>query len=448
VKRRHSSSHKDFHPETLALGFGYDPQLSEGAVKPPVFLTSTFEFASAREGKRYFELAYGLRQRGGDEREGLIYSRINNPNLQMFEERLAAWDHSEQAATFASGMAAISTVALALLEPGAVVLATAPLYGGTHHLFTHVLKRLGIECRFVPAGNDIANSLRLAAREVGESRVGMVFVETPANPSLVHTDIAACAAVAAALRQSGGRQVPVVVDNTLLGPLFQRPIDFGADLVVYSATKFLGGHSDLVAGVATGSRALMEKVRGLRAILGTVTTPFHGWLLQRSLETVSVRMRRQAKSARRLAQLLSDHPRVKRVHFPGLAGVDAAQHETWARQCTGTGSIISFEVEGDEEAAFEVLDRMEVFRLAVSLGGTESLAEHPMSMTHADVSRSELEKCGVTAGMVRLSVGLEHVEDLARDLQHALQPAAGLGVAAGQDPLRQPEASAERPAAR
>lgn len=421
MKRKHSKGGKEFNPETLALGYGYEPQLSEGAVKPPVFLTSTFEFESAAEGKRFFELAYGLRERDDGELSGLIYSRLNNPNLQIFEERMAAWDQTETAATFASGMAAISTTCLALLQPGDVVLCTSPVYGGTHYLLTRILPVYGIETQFVPAGSDASQAMREAAARVGVERVRLLLIETPANPSIVHSDIAALSALAR--EWSEGRERPVItaVDNTFLGPVFQRPAPLGADLVIYSATKFIGGHSDLVAGVVTGPAGLLARVLELRTILGTMTTPFNGWLLLRSLETLSVRMRRQAKSAAKLARFLVEHPKVNRVLYPGLLEPESTQGEIWKRQCTGAGSLISFEVEGGEEAAFKVLDNFEVFRLAVSLGGTESLVEHPMSMTHADVPPEELESHGVSAGLIRMSVGLEHLSDLRRDLKTALE---------------------------
>ena len=420
MKRTHSSGDKEFNPETLALGYGYDPELSAGSVKPPVFLTSTFQFESAAEGKRFFELAYGLREPSAGEEVGLIYSRLNNPNLQIFEERMAAWDRTEKGATFASGMAAISTTMLALVEPGAVVVSTSPVYGGTHYLIEHILPRFGVERRFIPAGDEAPAALSELARELGPERIRLVFVETPANPSNVHTDIAAMAEITKGLGRPDFR-AGLVVDNTLLGPVFQRPATCGADVVVYSATKFLGGHSDLIAGVATGTARVMDKILESRTILGTSTTPFNGWLLLRSLETVSVRMRRQAKTARKLAMILRDHPRVLRVNYPGLLEEGSAQQELFARQCTGAGSLISFEVEGGEQAAFRVLDRFEVCRLAVSLGGTESLVEHPATMTHADVPPEENARVGVTPGLIRMSVGLEHRSDLERDLRHALE---------------------------
>ncbi|MCB9881895.1 MAG: PLP-dependent transferase, partial [Planctomycetes bacterium] len=346
---------------------------------------------------------------------------LNNPNLQIFEDRIAAWDRTERAATFSSGMSAISTTILALLKHGDAMLSTAPIYGGTHHLLEHILPRLSIDARFVPAGDHVVEGLEAQAKALGEERIGLIFIETPSNPSLQHTDIHAVSRFARALEARTGKRVVVVVDNTLLGPVFQRPAEFGADLVLYSATKFLGGHSDLVAGVVSGRHDLMAEVLAMRTFLGTMTTPFNGWLLNRSLETVSVRMRRQSKSASALAKLLAEHPAVERVAHPSLLQPGTPQHAVFQQQCTGAGSLIAFEVRGGKDAAFEVLNRFEVFRLAVSLGGTESLAEHPFSMTHADVAPEENEASGVTPGLIRVSVGLEHLSDLRRDMEWALQ---------------------------
>jgi methionine-gamma-lyase len=390
MKRSHSSGNKDFNPETLALGYGYDPWLSEGAIKPPVFLTSTFQFHSAAEGKGFFELAYGLRNKRPGEQQGLIYSRLNNPNLEMFEQRMAAWDRTDKGAVFASGMAAIATTAVALLQAGDRVVASAPVYGGTHYLLEHVLDRFGIHVSWAPAGNDTAAAMRSAA-QASKEPVRLLFVETPANPSLEMVDIAAVRALADELGDDGAPPV-VAVDNTLLGPVFQRPADFGADLVLYSATKFIGGHSDLVAGLVTGRSELLDKIMLTRAI----------------------------KSAASLARLLRDHPRVRRVHHPSQLKDGSAERELYERQCTGAGSLIAFEIDGDEAAAFRVLDRFEVAHLAVSLGGTETLVEHPRSMTHADVAPEELDLLGVGDNMIRMSVGLEHLSDLKRDLRHAL----------------------------
>ncbi len=425
LKRKHTSGDHEFNPETLALGYGYDPFLSEGAIKPPVFLTSTFQFKTAEEGKAFFELAYGLREPNEGEGSGLIYSRLNNPNLQMFEERMATWDQTESGAVFSSGMAAISTTALALCKPGQVIISASPVYGGTHYLFEHILPGLGIQVVFVPAGDDAPRHMREVAERIGPEKIRMLYLETPANPSLVMTDIAEVAALAKELSERRGEQVITAVDNTFLGPVFQRPALQGADLVIYSATKFIGGHSDLIAGVVTGPKSIMAPVHEYRAILGTMATPFSGWLLQRSLETVSVRMRRAAKTAMKLARLLDEHPRVQSVSYPGLTRPGTKQYDIHQKQCTGNGSLVSFVVDGGEAGAFRVLNRFEIFRLAVSLGGTESLAEHPMSMTHADVSPADLEKVHVLPGLVRISVGIEHESDLKRDLLYALEAIDG-----------------------
>ncbi len=420
MKRVHQATGKPFNPETLALGYGYDATLSEGAIKPPVFLTSTFQFASAEEGKRFFELAYGLREPDQGEEPGLIYSRLNNPNLQIFEERMAAWDLTEKGISFASGMAAIASTVFALVRPGEFILSTAPVYGGTHYLFDKVLPRFGIEVVSVPAGTDAPRLLREAADRVGRDKVRMLYLESPANPSNALTDIAEVAALGRELSEGRERAVVTAVDNTFLGPVFQRPAPLGADLVIYSATKFIGGHSDLIAGVVTGSAALVAEIAEMRTILGTMPNPFVGWMLLRSLETVSIRMRRQAKSAEKLARMLAEHPKVRVVHHPSLLRPGDPQYAIYKKCCTGPGSLIAFEVEGGEEAAFRLLDSFEVCRLAVSLGGTESLVEHPMRMTHADVPPELLETYGVTPGLVRMSVGIEHISDLRRDLRHAL----------------------------
>lgn len=412
---------KEYNPETLALGYGYDPILSQGSVKPPVFLTSTFQFESAQAGKSFFELAYGLREKELGEDPGLIYSRINNPNLQIFEERIAAWDRTEKGAVFASGMAAISTTIFALLEPGDHIISSAPVYGGTHYLFEHILAKFQIQVTQVQGGTNTAKLMLKAAEKIGKEKVKMLYVETPANPSNILVDIKSVSDLAKKIEGETGNKVITAVDNTFLGPVFQRPADFGADLVIYSATKFIGGHSDLIAGVVTGTNELLLSILGYRTIFGTMANPFTGWMLLRSLETLSVRMRRQAKSAKKLAQILLAHEKVRKVYYPGLHDEDLEQHKIFENQCTGPGSLIAFEIDGGEEEAFKVLNNFKIARLAVSLGGTETLVEHPMSMTHADVPKEQLEGFGVAPGLIRISVGLEHYSDLKRDLQSALE---------------------------
>ncbi len=415
-----SIGNKPYNAETLALGLGYDPQLSEGSVKPPVFLTSTFQFKSAEEGKRFFELAYGLKEKMPGEAVGLIYSRINNPNIQIFEERIAAWDQMEKGAVFASGMAAISTTLLSLLNPGDHIISSAPVYGGTHYFFEHILPKYGIAVTQVKGGDETPVLMTEAAKEAGFDKVRMLYLETPANPSNVMIDIEAVVGVAKEIEKQTGNRTYVAVDNTFLGPTFQRPASFGADINLYSATKFIGGHSDLIAGVATSSELIMKSIMEYRTILGTMANPFTGWLLLRSMETLSIRMRRQEKSAKKIAKILADHPRVKKVLYPGTLS-SKKQNEIFKKQCTGSGSLIAFEVEGGEKDAFKILDSFKICRLAVSLGGTESLVEHPMSMTHSDVPPEKLEEYGITPGVIRMSVGLEHISDLKRDVLQALE---------------------------
>jgi methionine-gamma-lyase len=408
-------------PETLMMSYGYEPARSEGALKCPIFQTSTFAFKTAEEGKRFFEIAYGLRERGPTEELGLIYSRLNNPDLEILEDRLTLWDDAEACAVFESGMAAIATTLLEFARPGDVILHSAPIYGGSDYLLTHVLPRFGVQSASFPAGGGAAEMKAALDRACAKGRLAAVFVETPANPTNALVDIAACAAIAR--RHADGRAVPVIVDNTFLGPLWQKPLAHGADLVVYSATKFLGGHSDLIAGACLGSKALVDRIRTLRTFLGTMSGPWTGWLLLRSLETLKVRMTAQQKGARRVATCLAKHPAVACVHWLGLLTPRDPQYRLFRRQCAGPGSVISFEVNGGEREAFRVLNALRVVKLAVSLGGTESLAEHPATMTHADVSPEAQRASGITPAMIRLSVGVEDPEDLVADLAQALAKA-------------------------
>jgi len=406
-------------PSTLMMSYGYEPSRSEGALKCPIFQTSTFAFETAEEGKAFFEIAYGLRARGPNEKLGLIYSRLNNPDLEVLEDRLTLWDDAEACAVFESGMAAIATTLLEFARPGDVVLHSAPIYGGSDYLLTHVLPRFGVQAAAFRTPGGAAEMNAALDRAVAKGRLAAIFIETPANPTNALVDIAACAAVAR--RHAGdGRVVPVVVDNTFLGPLWQRPLEHGADLVVYSATKFLGGHSDLIAGACLGSKALVGRIRTLRTFLGTMSGPWTGWLLLRSLETLRLRMTAQAEGARRVADFLATQRAVAKVHYLGHLAPGDAQYRLYRRQCKGPGSIISFDVKGGEREAFRVLNALRVVKLAVSLGGTESLAEHPATMTHADVSPEAQRASGISPSMIRLSVGVEDPDDLCADLGRAL----------------------------
>jgi methionine-gamma-lyase len=404
-------------PETLMMGHGYRPEWSEGSIKPPIFQSSTFVFRTAAEGKAFFEVAYGHRGLAPGEHTGLIYSRLNNPNVEMLEDRICVWDGAERAAAFESGMAAITTTLLTHLRPGDVVLHSEPLYGGTDHLIRTVLPLYGITG--VAFDATATEDEMLVAAEQAPGRVAMIYIETPANPTNALCDIAACAE--AARRLGGGeRRVPVVVDNTYLGPLWQRPLQHGADVVLYSATKYIGGHSDVIAGIALGDAELIEPIRGMRTFHGNVAGPWTAWLLLRSLETLKIRMDAQAAGARRVADFLASHPKVADLSYLGHLRPGDPGYEVYVRQCLAGGAMISLWLDADEEGAFRFLDELRVFRLAVSLGSTESLAQHPATMTHCDVPEAERERVRVTAGLVRLSIGIEHPDDLIRDLDRAL----------------------------
>jgi len=410
---------RPLHPESLMMSYGYRPEWSEGAAKIPIFQTSTFIFKSAEEGKAFFELAYGLRSQRDGEQMGLIYSRLNNPDLEILEDRLTLWDDAEAAAVFASGMAAITTTLLTFLRPGDLLLHSEPVYGGTDFLFKHILPQFGIRVVGFRAGTS-PEQAELHLRRLGLiERLALIFIETPANPTNDLVDIAAFAGLAR--RLSGARRILTAVDNTFLGPLWQQPLRHGADLVIYSATKYIGGHSDVIAGVCLGSRELLAQVKVLRTIFGTMAGPHTGWLLLRSLETLKLRMTAQMKTARHVAAFLTDHPKVARVYYLGNLTGDDPQYAVYQRQCSAPGGMISFEVVGGEAEAFRLLNALKLIRLAVSLGGTESLAEHPATMTHADVDPEERLELGITPAMIRLSVGVEHPDDLIADLAQALE---------------------------
>lgn len=412
---------RNLHPESLMMSHGYDPQLSEGAIKSPIFMTSTFVFRTAEEGKRFFEVAYGLREKKPREKLGLIYSRLNNPDIEILEHRLELWDGAEACAVFQSGMAAIATTMLALLRPGDVVLHSVPVYGGTDFLLYHILPEWGVRAVGFRA-SDGTGGLERAIEGLGEdaARVAMIYVETPANPTNDLVDIAAAARLARTCSRQG-RPARVVVDNTFLGPLWQQPLAHGADVVIYSATKFIGGHSDVIAGAVLGSAEILEPIRTHRTILGTMCGPWTAWLLMRSLETLKLRMTSAMKNARYVADFLADHPKVRKVHYLGHLVEGDPQYEVFQRQCLAPGSMISFEVVGGEAEAFRLLNALQLVKLAVSLGGTESLAEHPATMTHADIAVEDQLAMGITPALIRLSVGVEHPEDTISDLRQALE---------------------------
>lgn len=403
-------------PQTRIFSHGYDPQRSEGAAVPPVFRTSTFIFKTAAEGKRAFEIAYGLDCPKAGESPALIYTRVNNPNSEILEDKVVVWDGAEAAALFSSGMGAISSTCLAFLKPGDTLLFSDPVYGGTEYFFRRVLPQFNIRTIPFPAGTPREELERLVKTD---PTVKVIYIESPANPTMMLSDIRGAAELAAAHSREDHR-ILVVVDNTFMGPIFSKPLELGADVILYSATKFLGGHSDLVAGVAMGSAALVGQIKVMRTILGSNSDPDTAWLIQRSLGTLQLRMEQQQASALRIVDFLRTHPKVQCVAYPGSPAMGEAQTALWKDQCTGTGSIIAFCVKGGEAEAFRVLDAVEHMKLAVSLGGIESLIEHPSSMTHSDMTPQEKAQAGITDNMVRMSVGLEDAQDLIADLAQAL----------------------------
>jgi methionine-gamma-lyase len=402
----------------LMLGYGYDPALSEGSAKPPVFLTSTFVFRTAEEGRDFFDYTAGRREPPA-EGSGLVYSRFNHPNLEIVEDRLAVYEGAEEGLVFASGMAAITTSILACLRPRDVVLHSRPLYGGTEVLIERTLTPYGIEAEGFIDGLDESHVRAAAERAMAKGRVAMIFIETPSNPMNTLVDIALVRRVAEAIGGKQGFRPIIACDNTLLGPVFQSPLQHGADLSIYSLTKYVGGHSDLIGGAVMGSAANLKPIRALRSAIGTQLDPHSCWMLSRSLETVSLRMERAATNAAKVAQFLSEHPKVARVHYPPLLPADDPSRQLMQRQSRSAGSTFSFEVRGGQGEAFAFLNRLEVFKLAVSLGGTESLICHPATTVHSGLTEEARREIGITPALIRASVGIEHPDDLIADIAHA-----------------------------
>lgn len=408
-------------PESLMMSYGYKPSLSEGAIKCPIFQTSTFVFQTAMEGKRFFEVAYGIREQEQGEELGLIYSRLNNPDLEILENRLCLWDGAEDCAVFESGMSAISTALMEFMEPGDLLLYSRPVYGGTDHFINHFLKKMKITAiGFHATDSEEEIVARINATGLSE-RLTMIHIETPANPTNALIDIEMCARIKSHFT-TAEKPVILSVDNTYMGPIWQHPLKHGADLVLYSATKYIGGHSDVIAGACLGSKELMKRVKGLRTFLGNMAGPWTGWLLMRSLETLKVRMEQQAENAKHVAHYLQSHPKIEKIYYLGNIENQGTERdkEIYAKQYTSSGAMIAFDIVGGEAQAFRFLDSLQLIKLAVSLGGTESLVEHPQTMTHADVPEEDKKVMHISEKLVRLSVGVENYNDLIADISQAL----------------------------
>ena len=404
-------------PATLMMGHGYDPSLSEGALKPPIFLTSTFVFESAAAGKRHFEGVTGKRPGGAD---GLVYSRFNGPNQEILEDRLAIWENAEGALSFSSGMSAIATLLLTFCQPGDMIVHSGPLYAATETLIGRILGKFGVGWLDFPAGSSEAEIAAVLAAAKAKGRVALIYLESPANPTNALVDVQAVRRARDA--EFGAEGPPIAIDNTFLGPLWQQPLTHGADLSIYSLTKYAGGHSDLVAGAVVGAERLITPIRMMRNTVGTITDPNTAWMLLRSLETLELRMSRAGENAAKVCEFLRGHPKVEHVGYLGfLADDPSSQGDIYRRHCTGAGSTFSLYLKGGEREAFAFLDALRIAKLAVSLGGTETLASAPAAMTHLSVPDARKAALGISDNLVRISIGVEDADDLIADFAQALE---------------------------
>ncbi len=411
----HTIAGRKLKPSTMMMGHGFDPALSEGSLKPPIFLTSTFVFPNAAAGKRHFEGVTGKRPGGA---EGLVYSRFNGPNQEILEDRLGIWEEAEDALAFSSGMSAIATLFLSMVKPGDTIVHSGPLYAATETLIGRILGKFGVKWLDFPAGATRAEIDRVL-EEAATGHVALIYLESPANPTNALVDIEAVAASRDAIFADKPEKPPIAIDNTFLGPLWQQPLRHGADIVVYSLTKYAGGHSDLVAGGVLGKKAQIDIIRSMRNTIGTICDPNTAWMLLRSLETLELRMSRAGENAAKVCAFLRQHQKVERMGYLGFIE-DARQQDIYSRHCTGAGSTFSLLVKGGEAEAFRFLDALKIAKLAVSLGGTETLASHPAAMTHLSVPDARKAALGITDNLVRISIGVEDADDLIADFDQAL----------------------------
>lgn len=398
-----NNKNSDLGFSTRAIHHGYDPQQHQGALIPPIYLTSTFTFATAEYGAGCF----------AGEEPGYFYTRIGNPTLALLESRMADLEHGEAAVAFGSGMGAIAATLWTLLRPGDEILVNRTLYGCTFALLHHGLGEFGVKVRHV----DMTEPGQLQAAISPDTRV--IYFESPANPNMQLVDIAAVAAIAHQYRD-----LTLVVDNTYCTPYLQRPLELGADLVLHSATKYLSGHGDITAGIVVTRQELAQKIRlqGLKDLTGAVLSPQDAFLLMRGLKTLALRMDRHCANALAVARYLEAHPLVQWVAYPGLPSF--AQYALARQQMKLPGGMIAFELKGGLATGTRFMNALQLFSRAVSLGDAESLAQHPASMTHSTYSPEERAEHGIAEGLVRLSVGLEDIDDLLADLDQALEACA------------------------
>lgn len=411
---------KGLRPETLAVAFGYDPEMGMGSVKPPIFMTSTFVYPTAQHAKNVHEAYFdGTGPLVGETNH--IYSRLGHPGLDFLEKRLAAIDGAEEAVAYSSGMAAHSSIALAYVRPGDSVLHGRPIYGGVDMLYNSIMPQFGSHVAAYTDGTDEDGVRAAAHAAMSKGPLKLIIAETPANPTAALVDLDLMVRIADEVGAQQGHRPLVVVDNTLLGPFAQRPIEHGVDLCMTSLTKYCGGHSDLLAGGITGRKELIDHLRMQRTTWGNHLDPYTSWLVLRSLESVAVRTERAMDNARGVAEFLRDHPKVAAVTYLGFLEPGTRPRAVYDRQCKAAGSTFSFHLHGGEAEAFRMLDQLKLLKLAVSLGGSETLICHSASTTHYAVPPAQRLAGGITDGTIRLSVGLEHVDDLIGDLRQALE---------------------------
>lgn len=408
---------QEVRPRTAVLTRGFDPSLSVGSARPAVFRSSTYVFSSPEHAERAFDITAGRARPEPGESVDLIYSRFNHPNAQILEDQIVPLESgARDAAVFNSGMAAIMTVFLTFARPGDSVVYSIPIYGGTQHFIEDFLQSWGIRGLPVRAGDGPGMDQAILTAE----KLSLVLIETPGNPTLRMTDLRAAAA-AIGRRSAAGLSKPLLlVDNTFLGPAFQHPLHHGADLVVYSATKYLSGFSDMIAGVVLAhDPELIRQLRGKRGLFGNILQPDECWMLDSRLPTVGLRMNRASKNAQHIAEALHANPKIKKVWYPTLFD-DAEQARIYRQQCDYPGAIVSIDLHGGKPAAFDFLRALRIAKNAVSLGGVETLVCHPKSTTHSGFTEEEWEIAGITEGLVRISVGVEDWRDLLHDIEHAL----------------------------
>jgi methionine-gamma-lyase len=411
---------KGLRPETLAVAFGYDPEMGMGSVKPPIFMTSTFVYPSAQHAKNVHEAYFdGTGPLVGETNH--IYSRLGHPGLDFLEKRLAAIDGAEEAVAYSSGMAAHSSIALAYVRPGDSVLHGRPIYGGVDMLYNSIMPQFGSHVAAYTDGTDEDDVRKAADEAMAKGPLKLIIAETPANPTAAVVDLDLMVRIADEVGAKQGHRPLVVVDNTLLGPFAQRPIEHGVDLCMTSLTKYCGGHSDLLAGGISGRKELIDHLRMQRTTWGNHLDPYTSWLVLRSLESVAVRTERAMENARGVAEFLRDHPKVAGVTYLGFLEPGTRRRAVYDRQCKAAGSTFSFHLHGGEAEAFRMLDQLKLLKVAVSLGGSETLICHSASTTHYAVPPAQRLAGGITDGTIRLSVGLEHVDDLIGDLRQALE---------------------------